>query len=285
MKKKIIDEKVLVLVIVTSVILLGILAFQRQPSNLQVEGYLDSEQKINYIGGVWEGTENTFFAERAWHKSPTTREEIDYYVKASREAGEKLLAQGENDFYVGVTFRRYLSPEEFETFTSNVGVKVTHFTLRATFPNLDPKTRVTIWGSPSGEKIIDPDTLSRKMDELRFQAKEKKADQVAAAQTGDLDVEWMDVLESEEFKAITVEDSDTVLNGVISFEAVVDADGYRQLLQDPRVFHVDVTANLIYDQLKGKGITWKEYVKTLNLGDFDTFWSMETIGLHKFQVK
>lgn len=84
--------------------LLGILAFQRQPSNLQVKGYVDSEQRIHYVGGVWEGTDNTFFVERRWHKSPTTREEIDYYVQASREAGQSLLERGENDFYVGVTF-------------------------------------------------------------------------------------------------------------------------------------------------------------------------------------
>jgi hypothetical protein len=266
-------------------IVLAILAFQRQPSNLEVKGYLDSEQRIYYVGGIVEGTDNTFFAERAWHKSPTTREEIDYYVQASREAGQKLLAQGENDFYVGVTFRQYLSPEEFESFASSVGANVTYFTLRATFPKLDPKTRVTIWGSPSGDRIINPDSLSRQMDELRFQAREKKADQVAVARSGDPDAEWIDVLETEEFKAITVVDNDAVLNGVISFEALTDAKGYQQFLQDPRVFHVDVTANMVYDQLKDKGITWKAYVKTLNLGDFDPFWSMETLGLRKFQVK
>lgn len=285
MKKTILSAKIVVLGIVTIAMFLGILAFQRQPSNLEVKGYLDSGQKIYYVGGIVEGTNNTFFAERAWHKSPTSREEIDYYVQASREAGQKLLEQGENDFYVGVTFRRYLSPEEFETFASNVGAKVTHFTLRARFPNLDPKTRVTIWGSPSADRIINPDALNRQMDELRFQAKEKKADQVAAARSGDPDAEWIDVLETEEFKAITVADNDAVMNGVISFEALTDAKGYRQLLRDPRVFHVDVTANLVYDQIKDKGITWQEFVKTLNLGDFDPFWSMETLGLRKFQAK
>jgi len=285
MKKTILSAKIVILGIVATAMLLGILAFQRQPTNLEVKGYLDSAQRIYYVGGVWEGTDDTFFVERAWHKSPTTRDEIDYYVQASREVGQKLLEQGENDFYVGVTFRRYLSPEEFETFASNVGAKVTHFTLRASFPNLDPKTRVTIWGRPSGDRIINPDSLGRQMDELRFQAKEKKADQVAAARSGDPDVEWIDVLETEEFKAITVADNDAVLNGVISFEALTDAKGYQQLLQDPRVFHVDVTANLVFDQLKQKGITWQEFVKTLNLGDFDPFWSMETLGLRKFQAK
>lgn len=285
MKKTILNAKIVVLAIVATTMLLGILAFQRQPGNLEVKGYLDPEQRIYYVGGVWEGTDNTFFVERAWHKSPTTREEIDYYVQASREAGQKLLDKGEGDFYVGVTFRHYLSPEEFETFASTVGAKVTRFTLRATFPQIAPKERVTIWGFPSKEKIINHDTLNQQLDELRFQAREKKADQVAVARSGDPDAEWVDVLETEEFKAITVADNDAVLNGVISFEALTDAKGYQQLLQDPRVFHVDVTANLVYDQLKGKGITWKEYVKTLNLGDFDPFWSMETIGLRKFQVK
>ncbi len=283
MKKTILIAKVVVLIVVATAMLLGILAFQRQPSNLQVKGYLDAEQRIYYVGGIVEGTDNTFFAERVWHKSPTTREEIDYYVQASRTAGQKLLEQGENDFYVGVTFRRYLSPEEFETFASNAGAKVTWFTLRATFPQIDPKERVTIWGSPSGDRVINPDSLSRQIDELRFQAKEKKADQVAAARSGDPDADWADVLETDEFKAITVADNDAVLNGVISFEAITDAKGYRQLLQDSRVFHVDVTANLVYDQLKAKGITRQEYMKTLNLGDFDPFWSMEELGLDKFQ--
>lgn len=42
-------------------------------------------------------------------------------------------------------------------------------------------------------------------------------------------------------------------------------------------------ATLVYEQHKEKGIRWEEFITMPNLGDYDPFWSMETIGLRKFK--
>ena len=263
----------------------GVWGFQREQADLQVEGYLDPAQRIYYVGGHVPDSNDTFFVDLAWHSSPATLEEIDYYVQASRDAGKRLIEDGVTDFYVGVTLRRYLSPAEFEELSSALGLKVTEFAMRASFPKIDPDTRISIFGMASADHLIDPTNLDRTMEGLRFQAREKKADKIAAQRTGDAEIDWASVTDAQEFKGISIDDGDAIINGIYTFEAITDVRGYQRLLEDPRVFHVDVTATLVFEQLKTKGITWEEFVKMPNLGDYDPFWSMETLGLDKFKAK
>lgn len=266
----------------------GIWIFQRLPANIHVQGYLDQEQRIAYVGGLDSDSNNVFYVQPLWRHNSVTREEIEHYVQTSHEVGQKLLRDGVKDFYLGVTFHQYMSVADFETFTSRMGTQVTHFRLRCTYPHLDPNDRVTIDGVPSGDKLVDPTQLKRAMDELYVQAKKKKqaqekqAERIAAQQTGK-PVASADGSQATLPNAIWLADGDAVLNGVYAFETVTDAEGYQRLLHDPHVYHIDVTATLVYQQIKDKGVRWQDFVSIPNLGDYDPFWNMESIGLDTFK--
>ena len=95
----------------------------------------------------------------------------------------------------------------------------------------------------------------------------------------------MEELEPDEIKAITADDSDYVLNGVYAFAGIVDAKGYRRLLKDKRVYNVDVTANVVYQQLKGGGLSWDHFAERVQLIGYVIFWDMENMGLNKFKAE
>lgn len=282
MKKAFHKKSVLIVFIVVVSSFLGLFAFQRGTDDITINGYLDPAQRIKYAGGTVPGSDNIYFVELLWHSSPTTKDAIDYYVQASHDVGQELLDSGVNKFYLGVTLRDYIPAEEFEGFVSQLDVDVKEFGLRATFPD-DPKDRYTVSGRPVGEHIIDPERLQSFAEGLKSQARVKKADKIAVERTNDPETSWADVLEPEEFKSISVPDDAVVINGVYTFEAVTDADGYRRLLADPHVYHIDVTATLVYQQLKDQGVKWADFIQVPNLGDYDPFWAMETIGLDKFR--
>lgn len=274
----------LILLGLLGVVIMGLVAFQRSPNTVQVEGYLDPEQKIYYVAGEMpDSPAGFFFVEPNWHSSPTTIEDIEYYVQASHDVGQQLLDEGVQDFYVGVTLRNYMAPDDLDELASNLGLKVTDFVLRATYPNFEFEPPLSIFGAPVAGKILKSDTRDSILQTLRNAAREKKADRIAAQRTGELDADWADTLEPEEFKAITVSENDYVLNGVFTFEAVTNREGYQRLLQDQRVYHVDVTATLVYQQLKELGVGWEEFIARPNLGDYDPFAYMEFMGLEKFK--
>jgi hypothetical protein len=91
------------------------------------------------------------------------------------------------------------------------------------------------------------------------------------------------MLSDEEFQAIEISDEDAVLNGVYTFEAETDAEGYQKLRENPLVYHIDVTATLVFQKLKEYGVKWADFAEDLDPSDYDTFWDMENIGLDKFQ--
>ncbi|MDL1897569.1 hypothetical protein FBQ82_14990 [Anaerolineae bacterium CFX7] len=268
-------------------LVLGVISFQQTQSDIRVEGFLDAGHKISYGGGTIADTQGQYYAIPRWHDNQISKEEIDAYVEASNKAGDALVQQGIKKFYVGVTFRRYLSPEEFELLVKETGVKAKNYMLRATFPKIAPKERVGMFGRAAENSVINPKALERAKSELMHQARELKADQIARAKKSDPqeDEDWQDVLTQEEFKAIEISEENAVLNGVFTFEAETDAEGYQRLRKHALVYHVDVTAVLVFQQLKDYRVKWVDFVDDLDLSDYDTFWDMENIGLDKFRAK
>lgn len=268
-------------------LLAGLFAFQRSP--VQIEGYLDEEKTIWYTAG--EGSEdpdNTGVAIN-WQHGETDLEKIhvkmDHYVDVSRKVGKELLKQNVNRFYIGVVFRHYVSLDEFEQIANETGVQIQNFAVRGTLPNVDPTVRYSFFGGPAGDKIFDKKSTERALEQLKHSARDRKADQLAAQRTGDPDAEGEDEFTPEEINAIPLTENDVVLNGIYTFEAITDAGGYRRIRNHPSVYHVDVTATWVYEQIKDR-ITWEKFFeRAFNLTGYHTFWDMENIGLDKFKEK
>lgn len=268
-------------------LLVGLLAFQRGP--VIVEGYLDDEKMIWYSGGQGrEDSDNVGVAVNWRHGESdlvNVKERIEHYVQVSNKVGKQMLKQNVNQFYVGVVFRDYVSPVDFEQIVAETGMQVQNFEVRGTLPGVDDTVRHTFFGGPSGNTSIDPHALDNAKEQLKYHARNIIADRIAAQRTGDPDAEGMEELSKDEFKSISVGENDVVLNGIYTFEAVTDAEGYRKLRQDPRVYHVDVTATWAYEQVRDQ-ITWEKFFGgAFNLTGYNTFWYMENMGLDQFQSK
>ncbi|MBI4762590.1 MAG: hypothetical protein HY780_15410 [Chloroflexi bacterium] len=272
-------------ILLLAVAVAGLIAFQKG-SRTSVEGYLDKEQKILYTGGLLPESADSWHTSVYWRRAYPTQADIDYYVATSRQVGKQLLDEGVGQFYVGVTLRDYLPLDKFDQFANELGIEVKDFDVRATFPSLDPGERITFFGGPaSNGKLNDPTAIEYIKSSLKRQVREKKADKLAVKKTGNPDAEAMEELEPDEIKAVTVDDSEYVLNGAYAIAGVVDAKGYRRLLKDKRVYNVDVTATVVYQRLKGGGMSWKDFADKVQLIGYVIFWDMENMGLDKFQAK
>ncbi|MBI4762589.1 MAG: hypothetical protein HY780_15405 [Chloroflexi bacterium] len=265
-------------------VIAGLIAFQKG-SRTTVEGYLDTEQKIAYAGGLLAESADDWHTTVSWRRAYPTQADLDYYVSTSRQVGKQLLDEGVDQFFVGVTLRNYIPLEAFDQFADEMGIQVKGTYIRGTFPTLDPTEKITFAGVPASGKLNDPETIKHLKANLKSQAREMKADKLAVKKTGNPDADAMEELEPEEIKAITADDSDFVLNGIYAFAGAVDAKGYRRLLKDKRVYNVDVTATVVYQRLKGGGMSWKDFADKVQLIGYKTFADMERMGLDKFQVK
>ncbi|MDL1897352.1 hypothetical protein FBQ82_13890, partial [Anaerolineae bacterium CFX7] len=155
----------------TLLIVSAILGFQQTPPDLKVEGFFGDQKKIPYFGGTVAKTPGYYYAIPGWHGNGVTLEEIDAYVAASNAAARDLIRQGVKKFYVGVSFRRYLSPAEFESLVKETGVDAKHYVLRATFPKIDPTEKVSLFGSPNAGSLISPEKVKRAQESLHYQAR------------------------------------------------------------------------------------------------------------------
>lgn len=268
-------------------VLAGLLAFQRGP--VGVEGYLDDEKMIWYTGGQGREDPDNVGVVINWRHGEAdpaiVKERMEHYVKVSNKLGKQLLKQNVNQFYVGVVFRDYVSPADFEQIVAETGMQVRNYALRGTLPGVDPSVRWSFFGGPSDGKLIDPKGLEKLQNALQSDVRNRKADQIAVQRTGDPDAEGSEELSKDEFKNISVGENDAVLNGIYTFEATTDAEGYRKIRQHPRVYHVDVTATWAYEQVKDQ-ISWEKFFDgVFNLGGYNTFGDMEKMGLDKFQAK
>jgi hypothetical protein len=276
--------RIITILLLGTVAVAGFIGFQRG-SRTTVEGYLDAEEKIAYAGGLLADTADNWHTTLNWSGNYPTQETIDHYVETSRQVGKQLLNEGVDRFYVGVTLRNYIPLEAFDQFADEMGVQVKDTYIRGTFPTLDPTEKITFAGVPASGKLNDPETIERLKASLKSHAREMKADKLAVKKTGNPDADPMEELEPDEVKAITADESDFVLNGVYAIAGVVDAKGYRRLLKDKRVYNVDVTATVVYQRLKGGGMSWKDFADKVQLIGYVIFWDMENMGLDKFQAK
>jgi hypothetical protein len=272
------------ILLVAVIAVAGFIGFQKG-SRTTVEGYLDAEQKIAYAGGLLADTADNWHTTVNWSGNYPTQADLEYYVSTSRQVGKQLLDEGVDQFVVGVTLRHYIPLEEFDQFANEMGVQVKGSYISGTFPTLDPKEKLTFAGVPASGKFNDVETIQRLKADLKSHARELKADKLAVKKTGNPDADPMEELEPDEIKAITVDDSEYVLNGVYAFSGIVDAKGYHRLLKDKRVYNVDVTANVVYQRLKAGGLSWDHFADKVQLIGYKTFADMERIGLDKFQAK
>jgi hypothetical protein len=250
---------------------------------------LDDEKMVWYIGGQGREDPDNVGVAINWRHGEAdpaiVKERMEHYVKVSNKLGKQLLKQNVNQFYVGVVFRDYVSPADFAQIVTETRMQVQNFEVRGTLPGVDDTVRHTFFGGPSGNKIIDPHALENAKEQLKYHARNIKADRIAVQRTGDPDAEGMEELSKDEFKSISVGENDTILNGIYTFEGVTDAEGYRKIRNHPRVYHVDVTATWVYEQVKDQ-ITWNKFFDgVFNLGGYNTFWYMEKMGLDKFKEK
>ena len=263
----------------------GLLAFQRNP--VSVEGYLDEERTIRYVGGQGrEDPDNTGVAIN-WQQGETDPTKIqakmEHYVEASRKVGKELLKKGVKRFYLGVVFRRYVAPEEFVQIVRETDMQVQNYAVRGTLPEIDPTMRYSFFGGPSEHALIETRAIENALAQMKHSAKESKADKLAAQRTGNPDAEGDEEFTPEEIRDIPLNENDVVLNGVYTFEAITDAEGYRKIRNHPAVYHVDVTATYVYEQIKDR-VSWENFFeRAFNLTGYHTFWDMENIGLDKFQ--
>jgi len=151
----------------------GLLAFQRSP--VRVEGYLDDEKMIWYTGGQGREDPDNVGVAINWRHGEAdpaiVQERMEHYVQVSRKLGKELLQSNVNRFYVGVVFRDYVSPEDFEQFVADTGIQVRNYALRGALPGVDPSVRWSFFGGPSDGKLVDPKGLenSRQSPEQRAQ--------------------------------------------------------------------------------------------------------------------
>jgi len=82
------------------------------------------------------------------------------------------------------------------------------------------------------------------------------------------------------------ENGNAQIGGVFQVQALIEPNAYQKLLEDARVFMVDVTATLAYHELVSRKLTtmsWTEYTNRVQLGiTNEPFWHMEKLGLVKF---
>ncbi len=180
---------------------------------------------------------------------PSRPEALRHYAEASRMRGQELIASGVTELYVWITFRRPLDLRTFEALVQQSGLDVKRYFIRVRGRN---GARVTISGAPEGGMLIPPEPLNRAMEGIQAH-----------------------------------ENHQAELQGIFEVSGVVRAEGYRKLVQDPRVFLVDVTGSLIYLNPAFQNKTrmdWKAFTAWFQIqgGPGGPFWYMEDFGLEKF---
>ncbi|MBI3242855.1 MAG: hypothetical protein HYZ49_11230 [Chloroflexi bacterium] len=173
-------------------------------------------------------------------------ESLVHYMEASRFQGQKLISSGAKELYVWVTFRRPMNIDAFEALMKQNGLAVKRYTLRVIGQKGD---RIGISGGPEQDHLVPADQIDSAMNAIQGH-----------------------------------ESNQAQLQGVFEVVGVVSAEGYQALIEDPRVFLVDVTGTLIYrDQnfQRKTNMGWKEFVDHFQIdgGPGGPFWYVEDFGL------
>ena len=176
-------------------------------------------------------------------------EALRHYAEASRVRGQELIDSGVTELYVWVTFRYPLDLSVFEDIVKQSGLDVKRYTIRALGQKGD---RIGISGGPLDGVLFPPPLLDRALESIQEH-----------------------------------ENGQAELKGVFEVTGVISAEGYQKLIQDPRVFLVDVTGSLVYHHPAYKNrvrMDWKEFIASFQIGSGPgaPFWYMEDFGLEKF---
>ena len=173
---------------------------------------------------------------------------LQAYASASQSKGQSLVASGVGQLYVWITFRQPLEINSFESLARRDNLQVKRYSLRA----MGQKgTRITISGGPDDGSIVPSARLDSAMNDIQ-------------------------VHESKQAQ----------LKGVYEAVGVISATDYQELLRDPRVFMIDVTGTLIYNDPGFQNKThmsWDEFTAKFQIdgGPGGPYWYVEDYGLGK----
>lgn len=173
-------------------------------------------------------------------------EDLLHYVEASQARGQELVASGVKELYIWITFRQPVNVSAFEVWAKQTGFDVKRFYLRALGQNDE---RIGISGAPGEGAIVPFGELDSAMNSVQ-----------------------------------THENNRAQLKGIFEAVGVISAQGYQELVRDPRVFLVDVTGTLIYlhpNFQRQTHMTWKEFASRFQIdgGPGGPYWYVEDYGL------
>lgn len=176
-------------------------------------------------------------------------EALRHYAEASRARGQELIESGVKELYVVVTFRYPLDLSVFEDIVKQSELEVKRYMIRVLGQKGD---RIGISGGPLDGVLLPSFLLQRAMESIQEH-----------------------------------ENGQAELQGVFEVTGVISAEGYRKLIQDPRVYMVDVTGSLVYHHPAFQSrvrMDWKEFIATFQIdsGPGAPFGYMEDFGLEKF---
>lgn len=178
------------------------------------------------------------------HYDDSSVEALKNYAAANRELANQLTAKG-GIVQVGITFRNYITPDQFRRWVGQVGLDVQESTLRAID---EGGTRITI-----GIMAQNNDILPQDLIDTHLSGKGSPA----AARRGS-------------YK----------LQGVYYTGALVDARQLPQVGADPLVFLADVTPNIVRNVLTTGSMEGASQARILVVSPFA---KMEEFGLDNFR--
>lgn len=215
-----------------------------------VQDYLDPARTILYIGNIDD--RGSPFAVVMYE--PHHPEDLRYYARISRQRGEMLLQAGVQELYVWVTFRHPLDPSVFAEW-----VKQNRFCVRQYNLRLMGRTGDRITGSAfslgkagcaSPEDLLGAHPFAHGMRHVQER-----------------------------------ENGQAKLLGIYDVKGTIQAEAYRRILQDPRVFLVDVTGSLVYRHPSFQAqvrMSWEDFASRFQINGPSFFWHMEDFGLEPF---
>jgi hypothetical protein len=173
-------------------------------------------------------------------------QDLLHFVKVNQTLLQELIASGKTEIPVAVTFNHPLRSDEFEDIISRAGMAVVLYQFRAL---QDDGTRWTIGGAPEDGQLLAQDSLDAMMENIHSGGERK-----------------------------------VKLLGVFYAEGVVTADAAVKLLDDERVFAVDVTGAVAPERMRIRaeeefGYDFEKKQPKIVIQPAGLYWAMEDMGL------
>jgi len=202
--------------------------------------------------GVWGykvGRHHSLGTSGNVHYKFGTVAQLNAFAAANQLLATDLASRG-GQAEVYITFRTYLTPEQYRALLKVWGASVHRTELRT----VDPSGHEgTLWQGP-----ITGDTEPLPQDRLD-KALIMRRSPVPRGETGEYTL---------------------ILRGVYSAIIIVDATRLPEIAADPLVFLANVTPNVVRNELHAAG--WQTQEKSLYVSPPTPFWHMEQLGLENF---